>query len=434
MSFELFQIGVDNGYIEAPNDYYRNLQQAFIDSEWENTSTRITIEEQDKFGPLTFHKTEAWINRGIGQATTFMKNGEDFRQLVFKDIDKKCERGWMYRFEDNYWIVDFTSPSQGLVKDNIVRRCNNWLRIVDPENGSIFSYPCVIDYDMTSPSIQVNSNIITPNNHAIVIIQANKDTMRLCKLNTRYMLGGRPFKLYSFQNALHKNLSWDSEPNVLYLDLYLDEEHAKDDKVNDVADNGDFNYAVKIESDNLIVTEGSTGQLNASITLNGAEVNREIVWASSDNNIVSIDYNGNYEVVGKNGESCNIIAKLNGNDKVYSTIEIQIVEQEQVAPKIIINPAFDKIRQFESIVFDIEVSYNGQTIYPPIEEVEASLAKDNIVMSTDYLTLKKSGSSFILYCVKISPTFESIYIKVKSIDPEFEAEIEQKITCVSMMG
>ena len=58
-----------------------------------------------------------------------MKNGEDYRQLIFRDIQHHIQRGIYFKFEDNWWISDFTNPSQGLVADVNVRRCNNALRI-----------------------------------------------------------------------------------------------------------------------------------------------------------------------------------------------------------------------------------------------------------------------------------------------------------------
>ena len=440
MSFELFQLGIENDYIQSPNDFYRDLQQSFIDNAWEDTTARITIEEQDKIGPLTFHKIEAWINRAIGETTTFFKNGEDFRQLVFKQIDKPVQRGWMYKFEDNYWIVDFTSPSQGLTSDVLVRRCNNYLRIIDPENGAIFSYPCVIDYDMTSPSIQVNSNIITPNNHATVIVQANMDTMRLFQLNTRYILGGRPFKLYAYQNTLMKETDGKS-PNVLYLDLYLDEKHAEDDLVNHIAYNGEFNYSINIDSENMSLVNGATGTLEASVLFNGAEVEKEIIWYSDNNKVVTIK-EGAYEVIGQPGESAKIYASLNGNKDVNDFIEIQVVEQEAIQPKIIVEPEFIKIRQFETLKFKVQVSYGGQIIEPSMDEILVSLEEITDeedyepVLSNEYVTIQKDESQvqFMTTCQKFSSTSQQLYISVKSIDPQFEAVSVQNFLCVNMLG
>ena len=56
------------------------------------------------------------------------------------------------------------------------------------------------------------------------------------------ILGGRPFKLWAYQNALNPNLSTDYD-TLLYLDLYLDEEHDGDDIANQLADNSSMDYS-----------------------------------------------------------------------------------------------------------------------------------------------------------------------------------------------
>src|SRR5699024_1561447 len=206
----------------------------------------------------------------------------------------------------------------GLEKALAVRRCNNIMKIVDPENGSIFSIPCVIDYDMTSPSQQVSSYIITPNNHATVMVQGNSDTLRLFKLNTRYMFNGRPFKLLAYQNAIWQDLQ-NQTPTLLYLDLYLDELHDKDDIVNGLAYNGEYNYTIQINASDMDLLIGSQGILTAIVTLNGQEVERNVVWQSSSSS-VKINNQGEYQVTGNIGDNVIIGAVLQGNIAVMDTI------------------------------------------------------------------------------------------------------------------
>ena len=427
MAFEFFANALEIGALQSPNDQYRDAQQAFINQQWDNTSAMIVVEEQDYFGAKTFHKIEAWINKTIGVTTTFMKNGEDFRQLLFRDIDKKLERGLLYKFEDNYWLADFVNPSQGLAADVSVRRCNNWLRIIDPENGAIYTEPCVVDYDMTSPSIQVSSYLITPNNHAIVIVQANDDTRRLFKYNTRYMLGGRPFKLYSYQNALLKNIDMPV-PTVLYLDLYLDELHAEDSIENQLADNGRYDYAIKIQSSNSL-QENSTGQFDVDIVLNGVETSgKQIVWASSDCNVISVNKQGKYEVKGAVGNTAEITAMLYGNPDVVDTISIEIVAEQQISPVVYINPAFSEIRQFESIEFDVTA-----TVTPILASVSLSL--DEEILTNEYIEIVSlGGTKYQVSCLKISPEPIVLYIKASGENPAFEATAQIQINTVSMFG
>lgn len=424
MQLKYYNNALRNRMLLTPDEKWREQQQALYNAQWENTSARIVVKEQAGIGLDIFGDIEVWINKAIGTTSTFMKNGEDYRQLVFKEIDKPCLRGIYYQFENNWWITDFVNPSQGLVSDIIVRRCNNVLRMIDPDNGNIFTIPCVIDYDMTSPNVQVSTHIITPNNHAIVFVQANEDTMRLFKLNTRFLLGGRPFKLNAFQNTLLQE-TLNSAPTVLYLDLYLDELHAKDNQEQQIAYNGDFVYNITIDSNNLELTNGTTGALSANVLLNGEEVNRVIKWSSSDCGIVNINQNGEYSVVGQNMDVATITAALDGNNNVCAQITITVTDASTIQPLVVFSPVFDKIRQYQTIDVDITVSYGNQIIIPQVVQADSPSSLFELSLNNNKLTVKCNG---------ISTDKQIINIHVSNENPLFDITKTIEIQCVSMLG
>ena len=237
MAYEMFQ------YQPNPNDYYRDLTQSFIDEQWYNTSAKTPenggeLLEQAAIGSDEYNCIEAWIKPTVATTSTGMKDPLDFNTLIFKSIDHIVPRGLLYQFDGDSWLVHDSGKFDGLPKSVGIRRCNNVMRIMDGDTA--FSIPVIVDYDMASPSAQISTPIITPNNHAVVMVQGNDDVYRLFKLNTRYILGGRPFKLYSYQNAI--NAAGMSKPTLLYLDLYLDEAHAGDDIENQLADNSSIDY------------------------------------------------------------------------------------------------------------------------------------------------------------------------------------------------
>ena len=431
MILPFFQNGLNNGAIQTPNDYFRDQQQAAIDQQWDCTSARYTIKEQFEFGSNVYNDIEVWIDYVVGLGSRGTTNGDDFRQLIFRDINHQVKRGLYYQFDGNTWITYFNDEVASLSKDAGVRRCNNVMRIIDPENGSIFSIPCVIDYDMTSPSQQVSSYVITPNNHATVMVQGNADTLRLFKLNTRYMFGGRPFKLLAYQNALIDE-SISPNPTLLYLDLYLDELHANDSIENQLADNGVYQYSIEIDSANMELTTGTTGTLGASIALNGEEVNREIVWASSDTSVATVDAEGNYKVVGIDGQSCQITATLKGNANVTASIDITVVSAESLQAKIILEPTFNRVRQYEMVDFAVKASYGSQ-LYTPTN-VTVSLSQDSIVLSNQYLSIQQNQDGYQITGIRIAPNPQTLYVSVQNDSPEFTATSQFQIEATSMMG
>ena len=431
MSLPYFENALSGGYLQTPNDYFRDLQQAAIDNLFDCTSARYTVQEQDAIGASTYHDIDVWLDYIVGTTSSGVKQGADFTQLMFRDIEHPVFQGLYYIFDNNYHISYFYNRYDGLEKALAVRRCNNAMRIVDPENGSIFSIPCVIDYDMTSPSQQVSSYIITPNNHAVVMVQGNKDTLRLFKLNTRYIFNGRPFKLLAYQNALLQDLS-NQNPTLLYLDLYLDVIHDKDDIEYGLAYNGEYIYNIQIDADNMELSNGVKGNLSATITLNGEEVKRNVLWSSSNEDAVLINVAGGYTIIGSSGSSATITATLDGNPNVSSTITIQVVDSQVVKPLILINPAFNKIRQFESIDFSIEVMY-GSTLLVP-QNITLSLSETGQVLSNQYLTITQSGSQYIITANTVATTPQILYVSAQNASPDFQITTQFTLNVVSMLG
>ena len=431
MPLPYFENSLNSGYSQNPNDYFRDLQQAAIDGLFDCTSARYTVQEQDGIGVYSYHDIDVWLDYIVGTTSSGVKNGQDFTQLMFRDIEHPVFQGLYYIFDDNYHISYFYNRYDGLEKSLAVRRCNNAMRIVDPENGSVFSIPCVIDYDMTSPSQQVSSYIITPNNHATVMVQGNEDTLRLFKLNTRYMFNGRPFKLLAYQNTLLQDLL-NQTPTLLYLDLYLDEIHDKDDIANGLAYNGEYKYAIQIDAENMDLTNGSSGTLSATVTLNGEEVERDVVWSTSDENTVSIDLAGKYTVIGFSESNATITATLDGNTDVVSTITIQVVDTQSVQPLVILNPTFSKIRQYESIDFIVEVMYGSTMVVP--DNVTVSLSQDSQVLTNQYLTITQDGSQYKIAANAIAPNPQVLYVTVQNTTPNFQTTAQFTLNVVSMLG
>lgn len=330
----------------------------------------------------------------------------------------------MYKFDNCYWLVHSYSEYDGVVQDCGIRRCNNFLRMIDPLNGSVFSIPCVVDYDMAASTVKVTKYILTPNNHAVVLVQGNQDTLRLFKTNTRFILSGRPFKLYGYQNAVEYSAEEQSS-TLLYLDLYLDEIRDGDDIENSIAENEIYNYSIFVNSKDLILSAGSSGNLSANVLLNGKEVERNIYWKSSDDDIVSIDMNGDYTLNGEIGQVATITAYLDGNKKVFDSINITIGEQgEDIS--ILLNPSFDKIRQYSTINFDVEVYYNGNLIN---DNLDISCTTDSQI-----LTILKNEDYYSITSEGISTDKQNIIVVVSCSNPVFEKTENIEISAVSMLG
>ena len=436
MSFTYFDNAVGNDIATSdPDTWYRDLQQAFISSEWENTTSLRKIQEQDVtenqddyYENFTFREVEAWVRNLISTSLTGSKSGRDFVGLVFEDINHEKLEGRYYIIDEQYYISYFDSRVVDVDANLSVRRCNEWMKIIDPLNGSIYKIPVVVDYDMSAPANKVTSYIITPNNHAVVKVQQNATTDRLFVTNARFILGNRPFKIAGMQNATNQFID-NNVSSLMEIDLFLDEIWDGDDIANGIADNGTYNYALEIVGEDMSLTDGTTGTLYTNITLNGNDVTKPVIWSSSNDKAVEIDENGVYTVDGHVGDEAIIKATLVGNENVYDTITITIADQSSIAPEVVIEPSFTSIREYETLVCTVYGFYNGE-LYNP-----------NTVVVTipdwvsDNLSYTQQGNEITFKCSRrYSGGVIPITFDITSTSPAFTASKSVDIKLTSLLG
>ena len=220
------------GLSRTPNEVYRQDMQQLINEEWSNTTTRQSIMEEYPFASFEFREIDVQLVHALDKSTS-KKQGENFREIIFKDIDYVTNLGNYYKFDASYWLVVNTDQNDIISKNVIVRRCNNFLKWKD-YNGDIHEHPCVLEYEATANSPRVDNDIITPNNRVALIVQANEDTLSL-KVNHRFIFGGRPFKIIGFNNYQIEHIN--GKEKIMYIQTQLDEESPYDDFENDIAYN-----------------------------------------------------------------------------------------------------------------------------------------------------------------------------------------------------
>ena len=249
----------------SPNAYYREHMQQLINSQWDNTTRLQTIEEEYPFGSLEFREVEVHMLHALDKSTR-AKQGDDFRELVFQDIDYLVNLGNYYRFSNAYWLTINLDELNRTTKNIIVRRCNNFLRWKN-SSGDIYEYPCVLEYDATAASPRVDNNIITPNNRIRVIVQANKDTLTL-KVNHRFIFGDRTFKIIGYNNYMIDEIN--GKQSILYIQTQLDEISPYDDFINNIAYNTNVENEIEQPSEPLngIIVEPTFDFVRQNYTMN----------------------------------------------------------------------------------------------------------------------------------------------------------------------
>jgi hypothetical protein len=164
-----------------------NEYQEFVNFQFFNAPDAFTISEEQVFGSGSFVNVEVRVNRGIS-IYSGDKLGDDYKELIFKDISHSTAIGIKYIFDSNTWLTTNTEIIKNFTASCTIRRCNNVLRWTDPL-GNIYQEPCVIDYMLKRPVDQVGTSDLTqPNGFVEILCQLNTWTKTI-QDGQRFLLG-----------------------------------------------------------------------------------------------------------------------------------------------------------------------------------------------------------------------------------------------------
>lgn len=214
----------------SSENYYKDSLQALIDKEFYDASDVYTIQEETSIGSGVYEDVDVRIMHII-QSDTGQKMSDDFKAIVFKDIEHARGLGFKYVFDSNTWLTNSTDLYKYVTASTIVRRCNNELKWID--NGVVYSEPCIIDYNMNYDNADFQKTVSIPDGVIRVFCQGNDNTNNI-KLNQRFLFGNQYqcFKVQSINNFLKHG---DNAP-VISFSLYIDNISSNDNLTLGIAD------------------------------------------------------------------------------------------------------------------------------------------------------------------------------------------------------
>ena len=352
--------------VQTPKEYYQGLVQATINDQWINTTQLFTIKEQSAL-PFVDEYTEyeAWVDVISDNLINTSKVYSDFVKVLFKDIDHKQNyKGQYYKINldgehEEYYICYDKMNRLSQVSDFNCVRCNNVLTWVD-EYGKILTMPCYLGTDISSTNNLVSKDGIVPNTRLIILVQANEYTMSIVK-NQRFMFQhSTAFKVEEVNNYMQEQ---ETDGQVTCVKMYVDYSAIlpSDNKELNICDYYKTNYTLTIDQGDIEQTQGFKGKLIATVK-NGTDViDVPLKWSTNDSDVVEIDEQGNYQVIGEIGSMGQIMCSMADNASIYDTITIKVVDDYLPEKKIIINPNnITELNQGQVIDFDCGVYIEGE--------------------------------------------------------------------------
>lgn len=298
-------------------------------------------------------------------------------------------QGAMLKYADNTWIVYKGKNVSAILGSAIVRRCNAVINLLD-WYGNVVTVP--ISYAKMGTlgnAPHTTENTITSKNYIACICQLNEYSQNF-RENTRILLGGTAYAMRGLDNFTREFTDDPDSVHLLTFTIERVEVQPFDNVELGVADYGGFNWELHVDWNNSMRV-GVTQQLAVTSRRNNEKVATSeehpisYVYTSSDENVLTVDENGNVTAVGE-GEATITVA-LAQNPDISQTVDIEVPaeENEYVAFTTTVPKT---IHEGESIEIGAAFFQNGLVTNLPVE-ITISVAEDGVA---DFNRVTKSQS------------------------------------------
>ena len=368
-----------------------NEFQSLLNDRFNVATDVFTILEEPVIGSGIYENITVRITGAISSLTGD-KLSDDYKQILFQQIDHNSELGKKYFFDNNWWLCIYTEGLKALTANCVVRRCNNTFRWVD-ENGNLYSEYCCLEYKINRPKETLGaSDPISIEGYTDAFLQLNANT-KLIHGNQRFLVGPASNRicLKSFGNGVRSYMNQstidDESGQLLMLSLGgatvdLD----TDDLVNGIADGLKYKFSLSVNPSSITGNAGTTIQLNPTLTLNGNSSNQPLTYTSDGSSVATVSASGLVTLVSSG--SCNIYTAMSNNSTVYTTIPASVVILPINNSEVVITPTPSIIYEGNSQTYNINLYING------IQQANTFIyaTADNNVPITNYLLTKGNNS------------------------------------------
>lgn len=299
----------DFGYVDSL-DYKKRQTEAYqskVNSKFDQSTSIRAIQEEYPYGSGLFRET---ICRVVSVRTvgTGSKMSDSYKTLIFKDQEAPKGVGYLYKFEDNYWIACNSDIMSSPTDSIVVRRCNNMLKWKD-DNGVVQSVPISFEEDAFYLTNEVKQDLTRNNGYRKAIIQRTPLTMSLTA-NKRFIFGNQCLKISGsgISDFLNQTTEDNDGASIIRLNFEYDIiNKSVDDMVNKIANAYSDNIVVSINQQNTEYSVSASPYIfSGTVTNNGVVIDKEIIWVvnssssyalTQSNNVANITFNSVGEYV-----------------------------------------------------------------------------------------------------------------------------------------
>ena len=298
-------------YLEAGSSLFTTMSatwiggfQSLLNDQFKNSSSYFQILEENPFSSGSYVTVDVRVNRGV-DTLTGNRLGDDYKTILFQDLSHATGLGYLYYFDNNYWIVVNSDAIKDLATSCMVRRCNNMLRWQDSQGG-IHSAPCFIDYTISRSRDMISRDSpVTPAGYIGVTCQFNATT-NLIERNQRFLFGNPGnwvgYRILGGGIGNYNNLQTSNNMSTGLIVFTMESNYEnldKDDLVNGIANVNQYVYDLNLSSGSITNQIGQTSSLSAVVTLNGDTVSRNVYWNTSNSSVAMVSASGVISKIGR---------------------------------------------------------------------------------------------------------------------------------------
>jgi hypothetical protein len=387
---------------QNPKETYTKLLQQTLNKEFYNSTDWYTVEEETVLRSETYQNVDVRINNVVAP-TTGDNVEDDYKKILFKELNHSVDLGRLYRFDSNFWLTINVDKIKTLFQTVVVKRCNNVLRWLDEETGALYEVPCSIGYLIKENRdyATAGSAVVVPSGMVDCYFQINSKTNKI-KPNQRFLFGN-PSNWTAYRvegggiNNFNNQETFDNNSAALgRFSLAVDFVNKQtDDLVNGIANAYDNQYVVTLDQSSISGNATQTIQLRASVTLNGESVVRTLIWSSNNTSIATVNSSGLVTLV--SAGSCIITCSLSNNSSVYDTTSVTVGVSPVDNYQVVVSPDKNYILEGQEQTWLIYLYKNN------VQQADTfSFSLDsNTVPSSNYIYTVLGDNSFKIKNIKM---------------------------------
>lgn len=349
---------------------YPSPKETYVDDFVENLNTEFSVasdvwdiyEETTRGLGICDKVVSARINHLV-DSVIGSNLGDDYKKLLFNGV-KYISMGDLFYFDTNYWVVINTETIKSISSTCSVRRCNNVLRWL-ASDGSIYQYPCVIDYKIVgAKDLNSRSQSLPLIQGSIVVTTQHNAITSTIQPNQRFLFGNVnswvAYRVSGGGIGNYQNLQTVTNTSYGKLELLMEasfENDQNDDVTNGIANVDKNVYTIIVTPSSYVGAVAGTIQLTPVITLNGEVVTRDVTWASGTLAKATVNTSGLVTLVAVGTST--IRCALENNSTVYDDVIITVSASPTDNYAITISPTTNYILLYGEETYTISLYKNG---------------------------------------------------------------------------